>query len=63
MRFILNFFFFGFIFYLIYLYFPEAFHTLTSWAQSVLDFLKEIFTGVVDKISHSASNTAPPVTK
>lgn len=63
MRFILNFFFFGFIFYLIYLYFPEAFHTMTAWAQSVLDFLKEVFTSISDKITHTSTPSAPPPVK
>lgn len=56
MRFILNFFFFGFVFYLIYLYFPEAFHTLTSWAQNVFDWLKDAFNAISDKISHQATS-------
>ena len=61
MRFILNFFFFGFIFYLIYVYFPEAFHTLVSWAQGVLNFLKELFVTIGEKITHAVppSNVTP----
>lgn len=43
MRFLLNFFLFGFLFYLIYLFFPEAFQTLVSWAGSVYDFFKDLF--------------------
>jgi len=43
MRFILNFFFFGILFYLIYLFFPDAFHTLVSWADRVYEFLKDLF--------------------
>lgn len=57
MRFILNFFFFGFLFFLIYLYFPEAFHTLTLWAQNLFDFLKDTFNSISDKISHQSSRT------
>lgn len=53
MRFILNFFFFGFVFYLIYLYFPEAFSTLTSWAQSFFDIVKELFVTISHKIFHT----------
>jgi hypothetical protein len=43
MRFFLNFFFFGLLFYLIYLFFPEAFNTLVSWAQKFYDFLRDVF--------------------
>lgn len=49
MRFILNFFFFGLLFYLIYLFFPEAFHTLVSWADKTVDFIKELFARLSDK--------------
>jgi len=42
MRFIINFFIFGFIFYLIYLFFPEAFATLVSWAHQVYDFFHDL---------------------
>lgn len=34
MRFLLNFIFFGLLFYAIYLFFPDAFRWLTSWAES-----------------------------
>lgn len=39
-RFFINFFAFGFLFFLIYLYFPEAFGTLVKWAQEVFHWLK-----------------------
>lgn len=58
MRFILNFFFFGFIFFLIYVYFPDAFHTLASWAQSFFNLLKDFLTSLGDKI-HYAPPPAP----
>lgn len=51
MRFILNFFIFGFIFYLIYIFFPEAFNTLVSWANSVYDFLSNLIRMAIDKMS------------
>lgn len=41
MRFILNFFFFGLLFYLIYLFFPDAFHTLVSWAHQTYEFIRQ----------------------
>ncbi|MDB2614152.1 hypothetical protein N9Y92_03215 [Chlamydiales bacterium] len=38
-RFIANFFFFGLLFFLIYLYLPEAFETLVTWAHNVWNWL------------------------
>lgn len=55
MRFILNFIFFGILFYLIYLYFPDAFHTLVSWVAKVFDFIKETGMWVVEKVKSSTS--------
>ncbi len=43
LRFILNFFLFGILFYLIYLFFPEAFQTLVSWAHQVYEFFRDVF--------------------
>lgn len=63
MRFILNFFFFGFIFYLIYLYFPEAFHTLATWAQAAFDFLRDAFNSISDRVGHGQVSSPPPVVK
>lgn len=48
MRFILSFFFFGFLFFLIWVFFPEAFYTLVSWAQAVYDFLKHLYEMAAD---------------
>ncbi|MBA3721997.1 MAG: hypothetical protein H0W88_06315 [Parachlamydiaceae bacterium] len=61
MRFILNFFFFGILFYLIYLFFPEAFHTLVSWADKVIEWLKEIYVRIAGYMntSHSTPEPAP----
>lgn len=53
MRFIFNFFFFGLLFYLIYLFFPEAFTTLVSWANQVVAFLKETFQSLYDRFGHT----------
>ena len=55
MRFIFNFFFFGFIFYLIWLFFPDAFHTLEGWAGAVYEFFK----GIIENISNKAAHTTP----
>lgn len=43
MRFILNFLFFGILFYLIYLFFPDAFKTLVRGADQSYEFLKDFF--------------------
>lgn len=61
MRFILNFFFFGLLFYIIWLYFPEAFTTLVHWAAQVVDFFKDLFHSVSDRIprDHPQAPVAP----
>lgn len=61
MRFIINFFFFGILFYLIYLFFPETFVTLVSWADKTYEFLKDLFLGVSNRFyewrySHEVTN-------
>jgi hypothetical protein len=61
MRFILNFIFFGLIFFLIYLYFPEAFATLVSWASQVWDFIVKIFKIVIDKLNISDLHRDLPI--
>lgn len=58
MRFILNFFFFGILFYLIYLFFPEAFHTLVSWANNVYNFLHDLILRISEKTG--MNKTAEP---
>jgi len=56
MRFIINFFLFGFIFYLISVFFPDAFHTLVSWAEHVYVFLK----GWWMELMHRYGTVKPP---
>lgn len=60
MRFILNFIFFGILFFLIYLYFPEAFQTLVSWANSVYEFFRDIILSISDKLGHKPEPTPEP---
>lgn len=60
MRFILNFFFFGLLFYLIWMFFPEAFMTLVNWANHVVLFFRDLFMGISDKVQHH-TNPATPV--
>lgn len=43
MRFILSFIFYGILFYLIYLVFPDTFFTLVSWADKFTEFVKELY--------------------
>lgn len=64
MRFILNFIFFGILFYLIWMYFPDAFSTLLSWANHVVAFFREIITQVWEKSQNYVphSPTKPPET-
>jgi len=56
MRFIIGFIFFGLLFYAIWLYFPEAFQILTSWAAAIFDFFKD----VIEKITGKADSTTTP---
>ena len=65
MRFILNFIFFGVLFYAIYLIFPDAFHTMVGWANSIYEFLKDVIIQISDKAqdwkaSRSGRSTATP---
>lgn len=64
LRFIFNFILFGIIFYLIYLFFPEAFTTLVSWANKTVDFFKDVFVTLSAKYNEwrgqEASGTATP---
>jgi len=64
MRFILNFIFFGILFFLIWHYFPEFFQTLVSWAESAFNFVRELVTWVMQKagIGNGAGVTPPPST-
>jgi hypothetical protein len=62
MRFIFNFFFFGILFYLIWMFFPDAFLTLVSWADHVVAFFRDLIMGVADKVQHAKPSTpAAPV--
>ncbi len=50
MRFILNFIFYGVLFYAISLIFPDAFHTLVGWANAIYEFLRDIILQLIEKI-------------
>lgn len=60
MRFIFNFIFFGILFYLIYVYFPDPFHMLVSWADAIVTFAKETFHVVVEKVQSLSHHSATP---
>jgi len=59
MRFIWNFFFFGILFYLIWMFFPDAFLTLVSWANQVVAFFRELISNTWDKTQHYLPNNPP----
>ncbi len=50
-RFILNFIFFGVLFYAISLFFPDAFQTLVSWAGKVYTFIVDVVVAIIDWVS------------
>lgn len=58
MRFIISFIFFGLLFYVIWMYFPETFQTLVSWAGKVYTFLHNIVVALVDKINSMTTPTS-----
>jgi hypothetical protein len=65
MRFIFNFIFFGILFYLIWMLFPDAFLTLVSWANHLVAFLKELIINLWGKLQNylpQSSNVTPPHT-
>lgn len=59
MRFIFNFIFFGILFYLIFLYFPDVFHTLVSWAEHIYIFLKDLSTQLIGKVENLKEGDHP----
>lgn len=52
MRFLFNFVLFGLIYFAIYYYFPDAFHTLVEWVAKIFDFLKDVITALVEKLNN-----------
>lgn len=63
MRFILNFIFFGILFYLIHLFFPEAFNTLVGWCDKIYIFFKDLFMSLYERFYQNQGTTsAPPAT-
>jgi hypothetical protein len=60
MRFIFYFVFFGLLFYIIWMYFPEAFQTLVSWAGKIYSFLFNLLSGVVERLNDWSGPHTPP---
>lgn len=50
MRFILNFIFFGFLFYGIFLAFPDAFFKLVEWTNAIFEFLRDFFMALWNRL-------------
>lgn len=59
LRFIANFILFGIIFYLISVYFPEPFKTLVSWADVIVNFVKESFQMLMEKFGTMGNHSNP----
>jgi predicted PurR-regulated permease PerM len=60
MRFILNFIFFGILFYLIWLYFPDAFQTLVSWANHTVAFFRDLMNSAIERFHQSTPTPTVP---
>ena len=58
LRFILNFFLFGLLFYAIYFFFPDAFLRLVAWISAVFDWLKDFINHLTDRLN-STKEPAP----
>lgn len=58
MKFIFNFIFFGLLFYVIWVNFPDAFATLLKWVEILFAHLKEIFYVIVEKVSSLSHNAS-----
>ena len=59
MRFLLNFFFYGLLFFLIYLFFPEAFNTLVSWANETYIFLRDLIQQAIGSVKEAKKEDLP----
>ena len=60
MRFIFNFIFFGFLFFLIWHFFPDAFNKLVSWADQAFIWLSNVITQLLEKVP-APTNIPEPV--
>jgi hypothetical protein len=58
MRFVLNFIFFGLLFYALFLFFPDVFKQLVHWAAVVVDYIQHLF----HELTRSGGPTTPTTT-
>lgn len=56
MRFIFNFIFFGILFYLIWLAFPDAFRTMVGWADQIVAYFREIIMDLWSRYGQNPTN-------
>ncbi len=56
MRFLLNFFFFGILFYAIWYFFPESFEKLVHLASNIFDWLKEMVSSLINSVNKGNHN-------
>ncbi|MCB1113067.1 MAG: hypothetical protein H7A37_10805 [Chlamydiales bacterium] len=57
-KFIVNFVFFGLLFYAIYIFFPDAFEKLVSWVSALYNFLVDLVQSIVEKVSEMTKPAA-----
>lgn len=55
LRLIIGFIFFGFLFYVLSVYFPEAFQAVVSWMKQGFDAIRELIEKLVGKVNKTAS--------
>lgn len=59
LRFLFNFVLFGVLFYAIYSFFPDAFKTLVSWADSIYGVIRDFVLWIIDKVNQFRSEHTP----
>ncbi len=59
-RFIVNFILYGILFYLIYLFFPDAFMTLVSWVNQAYEFLRDLGMQIWGKVQEWRGGSSHP---
>lgn len=60
LKFILNFILFGVLFYAIYVAFPDAFHKMVGWADSIYELLRDLFTQLSNKLQDWGAQREKP---
>jgi len=59
-RFLINFFLYGLLFFFIYKFFPDAFSTLVVWVGKVYDVLAEVVRSFIDWVGGHTQSVPPP---